>query len=145
MKHRRAHLLLFVSVGLLLATARNAGAQQPGESATGEFGVAHVSGNVMSPQAIILKEPTTVTQAINLAGGVAPQGITSRVRIMRGCDPSMQVIVVDLTAIKKGRAKDIIIQPYDIVFVPGMRVHVGPPICRGFIPAASETLRRIIH
>lgn len=118
---------------------------QPGDNIiVSEIGVAYVHGSVAQPGEILLKERTTVTQAIKIAGGVVSSGKTDRVRVMRGCDP-MQIIVVDLKAIKKGLATDVVIQPYDIVFVPGMRVFVGRPLCVRLIPQPTALPSRVIY
>jgi protein involved in polysaccharide export with SLBB domain len=79
----------------------------------------YVTGGVSKPQAITLEGPTTITQAIAAAGGVLPNGLADRVRVWRrsvGIEPTR--IVVDLKAIKKKRAEDLVLQPYDIVDVP---------------------------
>ena len=118
---------------------------QPGDQVTvPEVGVAYVYGSVVQPRAILLKERTSVTQAIKMAGGVWPGGITNRVRLMRNCDPS-QTIMVDLKAIERGRAADVLIQPYDIVFVPGKRAFVGPPLCQKIIPRLTALPSRVIY
>jgi protein involved in polysaccharide export with SLBB domain len=118
---------------------------QPGDNViVSEVGVAYVYGSVVQPRAIFLRERTSVTQAIKIVGGVVPSGITNRVRIMRGCDP-VQTIVVDLKAIERGRAVDVVIQPYDIVFVPGMRVFVGAPLCLKLVPQPAALPSRVIY
>lgn len=109
-----------------------------------EVGEAYVYGSVLQPQTILLKESTSLTRAIEMAGGVAPGGMANRVRIIRGCNPT-QTIVVDLKAIEKGRAKDILIEPSDIVFVPGMRVFLGPPLCHRLNPQTAALPSRIIY
>jgi polysaccharide biosynthesis/export protein len=95
----------------------------PGDSVTiPEVGVAYITGRVANPQRINLKESTTVLQAIAIVGGVLPDAMIERVRIIRVSpvgDSITSEIVVDLKAIKKGRAKDVVLQPYDIVEVPG--------------------------
>ncbi|MDT4965902.1 MAG: polysaccharide biosynthesis/export protein [Acidobacteriota bacterium] len=119
---------------------------QPGDTVmVSSIGIAYVMGSVTSPQAILLKEPTTSAQAIALAGGALPDSMLNRVRIMRGCDSAMKVIVVDLKAVHKGLVTDVLIQPYDIVFVPGKRVYVGPPLCRSIIPGPVVLPLRVIY
>jgi protein involved in polysaccharide export with SLBB domain len=81
----------------------------------------YVTGRVLTPRAIIPKAPTTITQAIAAVGGVQPDALIERVKIYRrlyGNSSNAEIIVVDLRAIKKKRAEDIVLQPYDIVEVP---------------------------
>jgi protein involved in polysaccharide export with SLBB domain len=86
-----------------------------------ESPVAFVLGSVWTPLTIHLKTRITVTRAIALAGGVLRESKTDRIRIIRqqtGGGPATQIFI-DLEAIKKHRASDVVLQPNDIVEVPG--------------------------
>jgi polysaccharide export outer membrane protein len=79
----------------------------------------YVVGNVLSPRAIPLSEPVTLTQAIAMAGGIAKDSKKDKIRIVRQ-EPGSQTrkeIMVDLIAIEKKRAEDIALLPNDIVNV----------------------------
>jgi polysaccharide export outer membrane protein len=79
-----------------------------------------VVGNVIRPSSIPLKEPLTISRAIAMSGGVLPYSKMDRVRIIRqppGNGPK-QEMVVDLKAIEKKHAEDIILQANDIIDVP---------------------------
>jgi polysaccharide biosynthesis/export protein len=79
----------------------------------------YVVGNVLSPRSIPLNEPTTLTQAIAMAGGVARDSKKDKIRIVRQ-EPGSRTkkeIMVDLVAIEKKRAEDIALLPNDIVNV----------------------------
>ena len=93
---------------------------QPGDKVTAtEVGVAYITGNVMNPRPIHLSEPTTLTQAIGMAGGLRPESRTDRVRIFRyNGGETATMMVVDLKAAKKDRSKNIALQAYDIVDIP---------------------------
>jgi polysaccharide biosynthesis/export protein len=80
----------------------------------------YVVGNVLKPSTIPLREELTVTRAIAIAGGTAPSTKKDRVRIVRQIPGSVgkQEIFVDLTAIDKQRALDLVLMPNDIVDVP---------------------------
>ena len=82
---------------------------------------AYVVGGVMRPGPIFLKDPTTVSKALYMSGGVSPQGNKSKVRIVRqeSATGAKTQLYVDLKAIDKGQAKDILLQAGDIVDVPG--------------------------
>ncbi len=79
-----------------------------------------VLGNVRKPSAIALKEPLTVSHAIAIAGGTAPSTKRDKVRILRQLPGSTQKqeIYVDLAAIEKNKAEDVLLLPNDVVDVP---------------------------
>lgn len=81
---------------------------------------AYVVGNVFKPQAVQLKEPVTVSQAVAMAGGTLRATKLTAVRIVRpvGNGVSKQVIPVDLVAISKLTAQDVLLEPNDVVEVP---------------------------
>jgi polysaccharide biosynthesis/export protein len=81
---------------------------------------AFVVGNVLRPSAIPLKEQITVSRAIAMSGGTMPDTKNDRVRIVRQPPGSTTKteIFVDLKAIDKQRAEDIVLQAGDIVDVP---------------------------
>ena len=79
-----------------------------------------VIGHVNSPGPIYLRDRTiTVSRAIAMAGGPARDGKTSGIHIIRQTsdEDKKQELVVDLNAIKKQKAEDIILLPNDVVEV----------------------------
>jgi polysaccharide export outer membrane protein len=80
----------------------------------------YVVGNVNRPLTIPLKETLTVSRAIAMAGGTGPSPKRSRVRIVRQVagNSGKQEIFVDLNAIEKRNAIDVVLLPNDIVDVP---------------------------
>lgn len=81
---------------------------------------AFVVGNVLRPSAISLKERITISRAIAMSGGTLPDTKSDRVRIVRQPPggTTKTEIFVDLKAIDKQRAEDIVLQAGDIVDVP---------------------------
>jgi len=81
---------------------------------------AYVTGNVIEPAAVSLREPMTLTQAIAKAGGIAPEAKTSKITIQRqGANGIARTeTVYDLKAIVAKKVDDPILQPNDIVNVP---------------------------
>lgn len=81
---------------------------------------AYVVGNVFKPTVVLLKDPVTVSQAVAKAGGALRASKLSSVSIVRTApgNGAKTVIPVDLGAISKLRAPDILLQPDDIVAVP---------------------------
>ncbi|MDQ3687538.1 MAG: polysaccharide export protein [Acidobacteriota bacterium] len=81
---------------------------------------AFVVGNVLKPSTIPLKEPITVSRAIAMAGGTMPDTKSNKIRIIRQAlgSASRTEIMVDLEAIDKRRAEDVVLQANDIIDVP---------------------------
>ncbi len=80
----------------------------------------YITGNVASPQPVLLKEGYTLSRVIAMVGGPTAGAKASDVRIYRGeiGSTNMQTIHVDLNAVKKKKSEDIVLQPYDIIEVP---------------------------
>jgi polysaccharide export outer membrane protein len=108
---------------------------------------AFVVGNVLRPAAVVLKEPVTVSRAIAMCGGLMPDTRSERVRIVRQLQGSAakREIYVDLKAIDKRRAEDVVLQAGDIVDVPTaggkriLRTLVG-----AVVPAVGQLPVRVI-
>jgi polysaccharide export outer membrane protein len=78
-----------------------------------------IVGNVVKPSAIPLKEPTTLSRAVALAGGLLPDTNRERVRIVRQTEGTNTTdIYVNLKAVDKRQADDILLKPNDIIEVP---------------------------
>jgi polysaccharide export outer membrane protein len=107
-----------------------------------------VIGHVNAPQAIFLRDqPITILRAIAIAGGPARDAGTSRVRIIRQVNggDGKQEILVDLRAIQKQKAADILLLPDDIVEVGGSTSKTMLQILTGVVPAVvSQGMVRAI-
>lgn len=81
-----------------------------------------IFGQVKSPGAyeIPTSEPLTVLQGVARAGGFTDIAATDRVTVIRGEGSKQKKIIVNVSAIMKGgdKAKDIVLEPGDIVSVP---------------------------
>lgn len=82
---------------------------------------AFLIGNVKAALTINLREPVTLTKAIAMAGGIAPGAKIERIKISRQLPDSLATteIIVNLKDINKHLQDDILLQPNDIVDVPG--------------------------
>lgn len=80
----------------------------------------YIMGAVRSPQGIYLKNEMQLKQAIAMVGGLAKEAKASSIVIWRKkkgqAEP--EKMIVNYNDIKKEKAKDIALQPYDIVEVP---------------------------
>ena len=81
---------------------------------------AYVIGNVKNAVTVSLNEPVTLTQALARAGGVLANSNTEKIKIVRQSNQqNREEIVVSLKDIRQKKITDIILQPNDIVEVPG--------------------------
>ena len=109
---------------------------------------AYVIGSVMRPGSILLREPTTLSKAVVMSGGVTAQAGIGHVRIVRqelGTNTKTQ-LMADLKAINKGQAEDILLQAGDVVDVPGPSgfTKVLNSITTGLIPTMTNLPLRAI-
>jgi polysaccharide export outer membrane protein len=81
----------------------------------------YVTGTVVAPQSLLLREGLTLSRAVAMAGGtISGEAKTNDVRIYRTKPGSAkpEVIRADLAAIKKQKKEDVVLQPYDVIEVP---------------------------
>lgn len=121
---------------------------EPGDIITlPEAPQAFVVGNVYTPLTIPLKEPITVSRAIAMAGGLKQDSKKDKVRIVRQ-EPGSAVskeMVIDLAAIEKKRAEDVLLMPNDIIDVP---LSSGKSLLRslisGVVPNVASLPMRVV-
>jgi protein involved in polysaccharide export with SLBB domain len=108
---RRALLLL-----ALMLSALTLQAQQSSDSREAVY----VMGSVSVPQAVKYDPELTLRMALAMAGGAKRDADKKRLKIFRltGDDKKRETIVVNLDDIKKGKADDFALKPYDIICVP---------------------------
>jgi polysaccharide export outer membrane protein len=107
----------------------------------------YVLGNVLRPLAIPLKEPLTISRAIAIAGGTAPSTKKDRVRIIRQLPGSAakQEIRIDLTAIEKNKAEDVLLMANDVVDVPASAANsILRSLVGTIVPTISQVPIRVI-
>ena len=80
----------------------------------------YVIGNVVHPTAIALTEPMTVSRAIAMAGGTALDTRKNAIHIIRQTPGTTdkKEILVDLEAINRHKAEDVVLVANDIIDVP---------------------------
>ncbi|MDQ3806526.1 MAG: polysaccharide biosynthesis/export family protein [Acidobacteriota bacterium] len=81
----------------------------------------YITGNVVHPQGIHLRDTTRMlSQAIAQVGGLRGQAKSNAIIIFRRKEgePNAEKIIVNYKDIRDGKAKDIALQPYDIIEVP---------------------------
>lgn len=80
----------------------------------------YMTGAINNPTGIYLREKLQLTRAIAMVGGPKRDAKTSQVRVYRLKPDTreQEIITVNLDAIKKQKAPDFMLQPYDVVEVP---------------------------
>ncbi|HEY0365252.1 MAG TPA: polysaccharide biosynthesis/export family protein [Pyrinomonadaceae bacterium] len=79
----------------------------------------YITGAVMSPGGLYLRDQLTLSRALAMVGGVRKEAKLNEVKVYRqlaGATNS-EPIVVDVAAIKKNQKPDFVLQPYDIIEV----------------------------
>lgn len=107
-----------------------------------EAELAYVTGNVLKPQSVSLKQSVTLTQAIAAAGGMLPATKQNKIRIVRQENGVKQELVFDLNAIKEQKIADPVLQANDIVEVPTDKVK---DFRNGFIKAITGGLGNVFY
>lgn len=111
-----------------------------------DFGRAYVVGNVKNTMTISLKEPVTLTQAIAMAGGLAPDAQSQRILIRRQLNGSVNrtEILANYKEINLRKRDDILLQSNDIVEVPGPKKTIFSEIIKTLVPTMYTLPMRVI-
>ncbi len=78
----------------------------------------YVMGAVAMPNAIPYTEPTSLVGAISSVGGTIPYAYVSHVAVLRGSLANPRIAIVDFGRVFRGQARDVRLEPGDIVYVP---------------------------
>ena len=77
-----------------------------------------VEGEVKKPGIYTFQQGITALSACILAGGFNDYAAPNRARVIRRNGTEQQIIELNLDAVKKGKAKDLELQPGDLVHIP---------------------------
>lgn len=102
----------------------------------------YVVGNVYSPRPLPMKQPITVSRAIAMAGGPLRDSRTDRIRIVRQQPGAAgrSEIYVNLNAIARKQADDVMLQANDIVEV---QESTGKSIIRSLLGAVAPSVSQL--
>lgn len=104
----------------------------------------YVIGNVFKPQAIVMKDGLTVSQAIAAAGGTLSATKKDKIVIRRQIKNVNETILVDLSKIDKKELPDILLLPEDIVDVPTNKsVKLLGDIFKGLTQGIPNVITRV--
>jgi len=102
----------------------------------------YVTGAVLSPGGIYLRDQLMLSRAIAMVGGARKEAKLNDVRVYRQVPGSanQEVIHVDMAAIKKNQKPDFLLQPYDVIEVAEAGMFSGPRIGQTLLGAISGGL-----
>ncbi len=81
--------------------------------------VVYVGGAVKTPGVMKVTLPTTLLQAVIYSSGPLTSANEEQVLIIRtGSDQAARVLTVNLEQIRKGNAPDVLLEPYDVIYLP---------------------------
>ncbi len=106
----------------------------------------YITGSVVSPGAIMLRDQLTLSRALGMVGGTRKEARLSQITIFRqkpgGSD--QEVLNVDFEAIKKNRNPDVFLQAYDVIEVRDRSILSGPGVLDLLIGAFTGGLRSTV-
>jgi polysaccharide export outer membrane protein len=103
----------------------------------------YISGSVVSPGGIMMREDLTLSRALAMVGGPRKDADLSEIRIHRQKPGSLQqeIIKVNYAAIKKNEAPDVVLKPYDVIDVSESGLFSGSRWLATVIDALTGGLR----
>ena len=107
----------------------------------------YITGSVVSPQGIFLRDQLTLSRALAMVGGVRKEARANDVRIYRQKPGSQEqeVIKVDYAAIKKNQKPDFFLEAFDIVEVPEAGMFSPGRIGQTLMSAATGSLNTMFN
>ena len=102
----------------------------------------YITGSVVSPQGVFLRDQLTLSRALAMVGGARKEAKLNDVRIYRQKPGAtdQEMIRVDYAAIKKNQKPDFFLQAYDIIEVPEAGIFSPSRIGQTLIGAVSGSL-----
>jgi len=102
----------------------------------------YITGSVVSPQGVFLRDQLTLSRALAMVGGARKEAKLTDVRIYRQKPGAtdQEMIRVDYAAIKKNQKPDFFLQAYDIIEVPEAGLFSPSRLGQTLIGAVSGSL-----
>ena len=100
----------------------------------------YITGAVMSPGGIYLRDQLTLSRALAMVGGARKEAKLTDVTIYRQVPGKLnpETVHVDVAAIKKNQKNDFVLQPYDIIDVPEAGMFSSARIGQTLMGASSS-------
>ncbi|HLN98932.1 MAG TPA: polysaccharide biosynthesis/export family protein [Pyrinomonadaceae bacterium] len=102
----------------------------------------YITGSVMAPQGIFLRDQLTLSRALAMVGGARPEARLNDVRIYRQKPGAtdQEMIRVDYAAIKKNQKPDFFLQAFDVIEVPEAGMFSPGRLGKTLVGAVSGSL-----
>jgi polysaccharide biosynthesis/export protein len=106
----------------------------------------YITGSVISPQGIYMREKLTLGRALAMVGGARKEAKTTDVRVYRQKPglPEQETIHIDFAAIKKNQKPDFLLEAYDIIEVPEAGMFSGARLPQTLLGAVSGAFNSAI-
>ncbi len=87
----------------------------------------YITGSVVSPGGILMRDQLTLSRALGMVGGVRKEANQSEIKIYRqkAGSAEQEIIKVDFQAVKKNQKPDVFLQPYDVIEVSNAGILEG--------------------
>ena len=106
----------------------------------------YITGAVMSPGGVYLRDQLMLSRALAMVGGVRKEAKLNDVRVYRQVPGSanQEVITVDVSAIKKNQKPDFPLQPYDVIEVSESGLFSSSRIAQTLLGAVTGSMSNMI-
>jgi polysaccharide export outer membrane protein len=103
----------------------------------------YITGSVVSPGGILLRDQLTLSRALAMVGGTRKEAKLSEIRIYRqkAGTSEQEILKVNFAAIKKNEIPDIFLKPYDVIDVSDNGIFSGRPWWELVVGALTGGLR----
>jgi polysaccharide biosynthesis/export protein len=101
----------------------------------------YITGAVVMPQPVLMRDKLSLTRAIAIVGGLRKDA-KNTVRIYRQKEgsPDPEVLIADISLIKKNKQSDILLKPYDVVDVSEQSSFSPQNLVRTLVGAGTSTI-----
>jgi protein involved in polysaccharide export with SLBB domain len=100
----------------------------------------YILGAVMEPRAIAFKDQVTLSMAVATAGGFLPDAYPKEIIIVRGSLTQPRFGVVNFQDIERGKAREIALQPRDIIYVPDKPLELATATAQQVVETFVRTI-----
>jgi len=106
----------------------------------------YITGSVVAPGGILLRDQLTLSRALGMAGGPRKEAKQSEIKIYRqkAGTAEQEIIKVDFEAVKKNQQPDVFLQPYDVIEVSDSGILEGNGWLKLLIAAFTGGLRSTV-
>jgi polysaccharide biosynthesis/export protein len=101
----------------------------------------YITGAVIAPQPIPMRNQLSLTRALAMVGGLRKDAKnTVRIYRQKPGSENPEVLIADLSAIKKNKESDIVLKPYDVVDVAEQSAFSPQNLVRTLVGAGTSTI-----